>query len=489
MSDQQANKKIAWKPPRPWPTLHEAALYGIVGEIVRLIADQSEADPAAILITLLAGLGNIAGPIPRMTMGNAQHPARIFAVVAGKSNEGAKGTSYEDTRPFLNMVDSDFDSRTRSGFGSGEGIISEFSDQKEKDDEQSNTEAIPRDRRCFIVEEELSRIYTVAAREGSTLSEILRQAWGGGVLSIIRAKDRIIAHSVHISLIGHITPEELKLKLASIDMVNGFGNRFLYVCSKRSKVISRGGKPDLNRLKQLAEKIAGNIANVGERQFHFDDEAGAAWDAFCHAQKDSEGILDTLLARARPQCLRLAVAYALIDGLPVIRAAHIRAAIAVWDYSLVSADYLFGDLCEDRTQAGILDLLQAEHPGGCTIAELNRSLSNNLRGGAMSAALDALQDAERIRFEVEAPPKGGRPAKRFYAVPPTIKTIETIKGGDRSFLSFLSYPPRANEGKNLPPPPPNPPPFRPGVGMEIAPNGSTRPASEPEPKAVEEIDS
>jgi hypothetical protein len=274
MSDQQAGKRIEWKKPRPWPVLHEAALHGIIGKVVRIIADQSEADPAAILITLLAGIGNIAGPIPRMTMGNAQHPARIFAVVAGKSNEGAKGTSYEDTRPFLNMVNSDFDARTRSGFGSGEGIISEFADPKEKDDKQNNAEAIPRDRRCFIVEEELSRIYTVAAREGSTLSEILRQAWGGGVLSIIRAKDRIIAHGVHISLIGHITPEELKLKLASVDMVNGFGNRFLYVCSKRSKLISRGGKPDLNRLKQLAEKIAGNIANVGDRQFHFDDEAG-----------------------------------------------------------------------------------------------------------------------------------------------------------------------------------------------------------------------
>jgi hypothetical protein len=184
--------------------------------------------------------------------------------------------------------------------------------------------------------------------------------------------------------------------------------------------------------------------------------------------------------------LRLAVAYAIADGLPVIRLAHVQAALAVWSYSLASADYLFGDLCEDKTQAGILDLLRPAYPGGLTIAEINRSLSNHLRGGAMGDALDALQAASLIRAEIEA--SGGRPARRFYAVPPCDKSDKSDKRGVISHISLLSQPKSEIKGQDHPPPPPNPPPFRPGVGAESAHNGSTRAAHPPEPEAVEEID-
>jgi hypothetical protein len=510
---EQHLEKIQWKQPRPWPVLDKAALHGIIGEIVRLIADQSEADPAAILITLLAGLGSISGPFPHVKITNASHPARIFAVIVGISSEGAKGTSYEDVLPFLCMVDQEFKTRIRSGFGSGEGIISEFADQKETDNDKEKEEKAPEDKRCFIIEEEFSRILTVGAREGSTLSEILRQAWGGGVLSIIRAKDRIIANGAHISLIGHITPDELKKKLASVDMVNGFANRFLFMCSKRVNTFPFGGDPDTHKLKNLANQIAAAVANLGARHFHFDDGARAAWAAFCYAQKPGKGLLDALLARARPQCLRLAVAYAIADGLPVIRTDHIRAALAVWSYSLESADYLFGDLCEDKTQAKILDLLRAAYPGSQTLTEISAAFGRHRESDLIQTALDDLETSGLIRSEMGAP-KGGRPAKHFFAVPPAKEakeakedspevntfpakeakeakevSLEAPKGGLNSLDSLLSQPTRENKGQNHPPPPPNPPPFRPGVGMEIAPNGSTRPASRPKPEAVEEIGS
>jgi hypothetical protein len=492
MSDQQAGKRIEWKKPRPWPTLRQEALPGLIGQIVRTIADQSEADPAAILITLLAGLGSIAGPSPHIKITNASHSARIFAVIVGGSSEGAKGTSYEDALPFLCMVDQEFNTRTRSGFGSGEGIISEFTDPKEKNDEKDKEAKAPQDKRCFIVEEEFSRILTVAAREGSTLSEILRQAWGGGVLSIIRAKDRIIAHGTHITLVGHITPDELKKKLASVDMVNGFANRFLYVCSQRSKTLSRGGNPDRNQLARLAQKVDVSIKNVGNRQFHFDDASGAAWDDFCHAQKAGKGLLDALLARARPQCLRLAVAYALIDGLPVIRIAHVRAAIALWEYSLTSADYLFGDLCEDKTQAKILDLLRAAYSGDRTLTEISAAFGRHLEGDLIQTALDTLEAAGLIRHEMDAP-KAGRPAKRFFAVPPAKEAKEAKEpplkdqeGRLNSHISLLSQPAREIEAEKGHPEtwveaePRKIPPAIPS--SEIAPNGSSRPVSQPEPE-------
>ena len=44
-----------------WPKMHDDAYYGIVGNIVRVISPQSEADPVALLIQTLAAAGNIIG--------------------------------------------------------------------------------------------------------------------------------------------------------------------------------------------------------------------------------------------------------------------------------------------------------------------------------------------------------------------------------------------------------------------------------------------
>lgn len=42
-----------------WPTLDEAALYGLPGQFVTAVEPFSEADPVGILLTLLAALGSI----------------------------------------------------------------------------------------------------------------------------------------------------------------------------------------------------------------------------------------------------------------------------------------------------------------------------------------------------------------------------------------------------------------------------------------------
>ena len=44
------------------PQLPPAALYGLPGEVATTLAESSGADPAAVLVTFLALLGNAAGP-------------------------------------------------------------------------------------------------------------------------------------------------------------------------------------------------------------------------------------------------------------------------------------------------------------------------------------------------------------------------------------------------------------------------------------------
>src|SRR5262249_16658408 len=77
----------------PWPQTDDAAYYGLVGEIVRAIEPQTEADPVAILLQVLAFAGNIIGGAPYYQVEADQHHVNLFAVLIGVSAKGRKGTS------------------------------------------------------------------------------------------------------------------------------------------------------------------------------------------------------------------------------------------------------------------------------------------------------------------------------------------------------------------------------------------------------------
>src|ERR1035441_11005023 len=75
------------------PELPAEALYGLPGEVAVALAEASGADPAAVLVSFLALLGNAAGPQPHARFGGADHPARLFAVLVGDAATGRKGTA------------------------------------------------------------------------------------------------------------------------------------------------------------------------------------------------------------------------------------------------------------------------------------------------------------------------------------------------------------------------------------------------------------
>ena len=50
-----------------------------------------------------------------------------------------------------------------------------------------------------------------------------------------------------------------------------------------------------------------------------------------------------ILARAEAQVMRLACVYALLDRSCLVELEHLEAALALWDYSERSAEYVFGD--------------------------------------------------------------------------------------------------------------------------------------------------
>jgi hypothetical protein len=69
------------------PQLSEGALYGLAGDIVRLIEPHTEASNAALLIQLLAGFGCLVGKTAYFMAEADQHHTKIFAVLVGASSK------------------------------------------------------------------------------------------------------------------------------------------------------------------------------------------------------------------------------------------------------------------------------------------------------------------------------------------------------------------------------------------------------------------
>jgi hypothetical protein len=77
------------------------------------------------------------------------------------------------------------------------------------------------DKRRLVVEPEFAQVLKVLAREGNTLSAIVRQAWDGEPLQTIVRNDPLRATAAPIGVAGHITRSELPRYLTTTMLANG----------------------------------------------------------------------------------------------------------------------------------------------------------------------------------------------------------------------------------------------------------------------------
>lgn len=105
-----------------WPELSPHATPGWIGEFIKLACDHSEADPSAVLITLLTRFAVELGVGPYMNVGDAKHHARINAVIVGASSKARKGTSAKPVERLFTCIPTG--ARCSPGpLSSGEGLI------------------------------------------------------------------------------------------------------------------------------------------------------------------------------------------------------------------------------------------------------------------------------------------------------------------------------------------------------------------------------
>lgn len=396
--------------PRPnvqgadWPELGAEAFHGPAGAAVRGLVPTTEADPVGLLLALLAMFGAAVGPVPCAAADAAEHPARLNVVLVGRTAGGRKGTAVANVKRLMAHVDSDFvGSRIMSGLASGEGLIATVRDRA--DDGGGD------DKRLLVFEPEFSKPLKVCAREGSTLSDTIRQAWDDGNLRVMTRRDPLRATDAHISILGNITPEDLRRHLSQTEAADGFGNRFLFAVVRRSQRLAEGGGLEDDELRALAKPIAEALETARgiKRRVRRAIDAQALWKEIYDAIDDEvPGMVGAMTARADAQMLRLSVVYALLDSSAMIGVDHLRAARAVWDYCEASIRLIFADLVGDPVADELLAGLRKAGSKGLDGQAQHTLFSGHVRAAELSLARNALENRGLITT-VRQQETGGRP--------------------------------------------------------------------------------
>jgi hypothetical protein len=220
------------------------------------------------------------------------------------------------------------------------------------------------------------------------------------------------ATGAHVSVIGHITADELRRYLDRTEAANGLANRFLFVCAQRSKLLPRGGgRIDWTGIEGRLRHTLAAASNIGE--VGRTDAAWAIWEAvYPELSADRPGLLGAVLGRAEAQVLRLALVYALLDRQAFVDAPHLRAALACWEYAEASARHVFADILGDPTADEILRLLRGA-PEGVTRNGVMDHFGRNRSSNEIARALAMLARDNLVVRETVA--TGGRPAERWRA--------------------------------------------------------------------------
>ena len=391
---------------------------GLAGEVVMAIEPHTEADVAAILFQFLTAIGNALGRRAYFLVEDTRHYPNLFVVLVGKTAKARKGTSWGRVRQLFEGSGWVLHCITE-GLSTGEGLIHRVRDQviERKQDKGGVHDVVVDpgvdDKRLLAFGEEYARILRAMQRHGNTLSQILREAWDGKRLEVATKSAPEKATGAHVSVISHVTRDDLFAEMDETMTANGFGNRFLYCCVRRSKLLPLGGPINGRIAAGLAARIKAVVDDCPSGEIPFDAAAEELWRArYEHLTADRLGMYGAITARGEAQTVRLALIYALLDRAQFIGSVHLEAALEVWRYADASARCVFGDRVGDRIADAILSALRRAGPQGMTRTEINNLWNGRVVADRINAALARLtahglaQSAKRMT--------GGRPEERWH---------------------------------------------------------------------------
>jgi hypothetical protein len=407
-----------------WPVLDKAAYYGLAGEVVTTLLPHTESDPAALLLQYLASIGNVIGRQPFIRIANANHYPNLFTLIVGRTARSRKGTSAQDIRVIMESAAPDWvRDNVKSGISSGEGIIEKIRDARFKMQKGTLvcTATAVDDKRMLLDEREFSSALNKMKQETNIVSRVLREAWEcPQILQTMTKAEPSVSTEPFISLVGHITLHELRQLLDKLSITDGFGNRFLYSCTDRSKLLPFGDNFDPAVVHQLGTKTRQAIEGAKTLgRLTIAPEAKQLWAKIYSDVEQTpltDGWIDHITARAAPQTLRLALLYALLDGSSQITAPHLQAALALWQFCKASAGYIFSAASGDQIADTIMRELEDVRPDGISRRDfIHEVFGRNVHANDIIQALRKLEATGKVHRQKQVSKGPGRPREVWFA--------------------------------------------------------------------------
>ncbi len=254
----------------------------------------------------------------------------------------------------------------------------------------------------------------VIRREGNILSPILRNAWDGKALQTLTRQNPIRIDDPHISLVGHITQDELLASLSNTDIANGLGNRFLYFSVHRTKDLPEGGCVAPEDVKMICDELKASIdfaKTIGLVKRN--SLAKDLWELiYKELSSGYPGLAGSLLGRAEAQVLRLSLIQAILNRKSEIDEDCITCAKDIFEYCIQSVRGIYGDQTGSALADRIKEYLDRE-PEGISRGNLLERLNRNPTRENFDTALKLLKNNGLANFvKVNT---SGRPAELWYS--------------------------------------------------------------------------
>lgn len=428
--------------PHHGPEMSHEAYYGPLGQAVKLF-EHTEADPAAIMMCLLAGYGNMVdGNAYVETVQPIRQYSRINVLVVGASAKARKSAAWGQAKIVLKAINPEYvKDNVLGGFNSGHILVDhlhkrftiENPTESITQPNQTTPLIVTKDRRMTVFEDEFVRVLKTVNADGSIYSAVLRSAFDGSKLEVRSRQKESEVHEGehHISMIGCITAEELRSTLTNTEAYNGFGNRLLYVWAKRTKNVAISDTElDTEKLNDIALTLTTRMHKARSTgRLDLDEDAKELWVKVYDevTLDDPGGLLGTLTARADVMVQRVALIFALADGSDLITRQHLEAAYAVWKYCRATAAYVFkdraliestNDKTKDKLKAKVYDAIYNSTHSGKHLSDLKKlPVANNSNKHLVDEILEELSSEGKITSTVVNTGTRGANPTVFFATP------------------------------------------------------------------------
>jgi hypothetical protein len=238
-----------------------------------------------------------------------------------------------------------------------------------------------------VLSEEFAGILRTFKRGDGPLSPLLRGAWDSGHLPTLDMRQQLRATDTHVSLIAHISRDELTHSLHRTEAHNGFANRCLWTWVERANCLPNATSPPAQELAAAVADLRRAVEWATERPeilFRRDAAANKLWaECYSDLSYHRPGLRGAATSRGEAQVLRLSALFAALDRSEIIQVPHLEAAFEVWTYCYESAGRLFGVSTGNPIADRMREAIEAAQDGFS-----RKQISNLFHGHVDSARID-----------------------------------------------------------------------------------------------------